>query len=91
MSQSCAVSQIMEWGINKLNKYEPFYGDYLYKGASTSRLDIKHSGQDIDELIEIAKKWDKDNNQPDCENDFKKKLLLDLARKLNITLKSLEE
>ena len=40
--------------------------------------------KDFRELLERAKQYDIDNNQPDCELEEKKKKLLDLAEELGV-------
>jgi hypothetical protein len=40
----------------------------------------------LERLLEKAKKYDKEHNQPDCEMEEKKELLRKLAEKLGINL-----
>ncbi len=42
--------------------------------------------QEFRELLEKARKYDRENNQPDCEMEEKKKLLLEIAKKLGIKI-----
>lgn len=40
----------------------------------------------LKDLIERAKKYDKDNNEPDCELEKKRQVLRDMAKQLGIEI-----
>lgn len=82
----CVVSMIMEHQWDKWNKrYEPFIPSRPFKPT----MPPPPTDEEIEEfrkLIERAKEYDKKNNEPECENEKKRQLLLDLAKQLGIEI-----
>lgn len=59
----------------------------IIPGPSQQDFDaLKKEVQDLKELLKRAKKYDRDNGEPDCEVDEKMDLLRKVAQKVGVNL-----
>lgn len=77
----CAVSMIADHYHEKWQTYLPSYSPLPVRIPTQAEIDEFHT------LLAKARKYDKENNQPDCELEEKKQKLLTLATELGITIK----
>lgn len=78
----CVVSMIMN------HTYDKWPKPWEYPGKKVPIPDIP-SEKEVEEfrkLLERARKYDEENNQPDCELDEKRKALKTLADELGIEI-----
>lgn len=86
----CVVSVIMdhyydEWNKKKMVPWEnPNRTPPVYPGPSPYITPEEINGFRI--LLERARKYDQEHNQPDCELESKRKKLLDLAKELGVEI-----
>ncbi len=98
----CVVSMVMDHYTDKWKQYLPEAVPYYPQpgipqqplGPTPDQIeDFKKSLQkeieELRQLLERAKEYDRKNNEPDCELDSKKSLLKELAKKLGVEIKFL--
>jgi len=89
----CVTSMIGEhfgdkWTI-KPQTIEPYIWPYPISGDQPTKQefdDLKKEVLEMKELLKKAIKYDKENNQPDCEIDEKMKFLKQVAKLVGIDL-----
>lgn len=90
----CVVSMVMDhYHDGWRRKYIPVpMPDFVpvvplqpYRGPTQEELD------EFRRLMERAREYDKKNNEPDCENDGKKKALLEMARILGVDISFIDD
>lgn len=82
----CVVSMVMDHQLDKWREQ--------YPPGKVTVLPNLPSQAEIDEfrrLLERAREYDRRNNEPDCENDGKKRLLLDMAKQLGVDISFINE
>lgn len=95
----CAVSFIMDWGIDKLNRLNSILEESKYYSMASSDIVVNkalegaqvsyekiYTINTLEELIPLAKEYDEKTGQPDCELEEKKNQLLKLAEGYGLSI-----
>lgn len=75
----CVVSMVMD---HYKEKWEP-----LTWPTSTKPTISDEEIQEFKRLLERAREYDKRNNEPNCELDEKRQVILDIAKQLGVEVK----
>ena len=98
----CVYSMVVdhyldEWG-RLVPRYpriipQPYYPDQPWppqpidpQPEPPSEEEMKRRFEELKRLLDRAKKYDKDNNEPNCEMDSKKAALKEIAKQLGIEI-----
>lgn len=91
----CVVSMVMDYYREKWDRdYHPFYQPNISNPSIPVRPIDYPTKAELDEfrrLLDRAREYDKRNNEPDCENDRKKKLLKDMAERLGVDISFIDQ
>jgi len=94
----CAVSMITQYYSDKWNKWWPeeWAPTSFVPAHPPTFLDIgevealRKEVEDLKGLLKVAKKYDKDNNQPDCEKGDKVEIVKRVAELVGVELEELK-
>lgn len=79
----CVVSMVMDHYNDKWNQLIPqLYPTGIRIEPAITDAEIR----EFRDLLKRAREYDKRNNEPDCELEAKKQMLLDLAKQLGIEI-----
>lgn len=87
----CVVSMIMDhywdrWRDRYVPAPQPWEMPRVPPPLPAPSVPTKEEIEEFRKLLERAKEYDKKNNEPECENEKKRQLLLDLAKQLGIEI-----
>lgn len=84
----CVVSMV---GDHFSDKFKPIQPAFNYvQGISQAEFDqLKKEVLEMKELLKKAIKYDKDNNEPDCQKEDKIKLLKEIAKAVGVDLEDI--
>jgi hypothetical protein len=81
----CAVSMIMDHFHDKWQQQRPQVFPYPLPAPPQPGITVAEI-EEFHQLLERARKYDREHNQPDCELEEKKQRLLKLAEKLGVKI-----
>ena len=82
----CVVSMVMEHYINRWQPLvQPVPVPYPFP-VPAPRMPTHEEVSEFHRLLERARKYDAEHNEPDCELEEKRQLLLKLAKELGVEL-----